>query len=282
MFSERNNHSITILCKVLEVSRSGYYKWLQRGVSPRLKLRAELLQRILEIFEESRENYGCPRVYEQLRSEGWTCNYKVVEELMRMNEIQARRSRKYKATTDSNHNLPIAPNVLDQNFTVSEPDEVWVSDITYIHTAQGWLYLCVCIDLFTRQVVGWSMADHMKTKLVLDAFENGQGNRGRPPIVFHSDRGVQYASDLFRGELERLGCIQSMSRKGNCWDNAVAESFFGTLKTELIYQEKYNTRIEATVSIFDYIEIFYNKKRLHSALRYLTPEEKGLKGEKAA
>lgn len=282
MFSERNNHSIVILCDVLEVSRSGYYKWLKRGVSERLKKRAELLQRILEIFEDKREVYGCPRIYDQLRSEGWTCNYKVVEELMRMNEIQARRGRQHRCTTDSKHNLPIAENLLEQNFQVHEKDEVWVSDITYIETSQGWLYLCAFIDLFTRAVVGWSMSERMKTELVLDAFEMAVANRSRAPIVVHSDRGSQYASDLFRGELERLGCLQSMSRKGNCWDNAVAESFFGTLKEELIYREKFDSRIRATIAIFEYIEVFYNKKRSHSALGYLTPEEKGLKGEKAA
>lgn len=267
---------------MLEVERSGYYKWLKRRVSEKLKERAKLLKRILEIFEDSRETYGCPRVYEQLRSEGWTCNYKVVEELMRMNEISPRPKRRHQCTTDSKHNLPIAPNVLERDFTVSEPDEVWVSDITYIDTPQGWLYLCVFIDLFSRKVVGYSMADHMKAQLVLDAFEDAQTKQGRPPIVFHSDRGSQYASDLVREELERLGCIQSMSNKGNCWDNAVAESFFGTLKTELIYREKFNTQIETRVAIFDYIEIFYNKKRIHSTLGFLTPEEKGLKGEKAA
>lgn len=282
MFSERNNHSISILCDVLEVSRSGYYKWLKRGVSERLKKRAELLQRILEIFEDNREVYGCPRIYDQLRSEGWTCNYKVVEELMRMNEIQARRGRKHRCTTNSKHNLPIAENLLEQNFEVQEPDEVWVSDITYVETSQGWLYLCVFIDLFTRAVVGWSMSERMKAELVSDAFEMGMTNRSRPPIVAHSDRGGQYASDLFREQLERLGVLQSMSRKGNCWDNAVAESFFGTLKEELIYREKFDSRIKAILAIFEYIEGFYNKKRSHSALGYLTPEEKGLKGEKAA
>ena len=200
---------------------------------------------------------------------------------MRMNEIKPRRGRKHQCTTDSKHNLPIAENLLEQNFEVQEPDEVWVSDITYIQTSQGWLYLCVFIDLFTRAVVGWSMSDRMKKELVVGAFEMGMANRHRAPIVVHSDRGSQYASDLFRGELERFGCLQSMSRKGNCWDNAVAESFFGTLKQELIYREKYDSRIRATISIFEYIEVFYNKKRLHSALGYLTPEEKGLKGEKA-
>ena len=234
------------------------------------------------MFENSRENYGSPRIYKQLRSEGWKVNHKTVEKLMQQNEIQARTRRKYKTTTDSNHKLPIAPNLLEQNFAAEEPDEVWVSDITYIATGQGWLYLCVFIDLFTRSVVGWSMAANMKADLVLDAFRMGVGKRGRAPIVAHSDRGSQYASELFRRELYRHDCIQSMSRKGNCWDNAVAESFFGSLKSELIYRENFSSRIKATMAVFDYIEIFYNKQRLHSALGYLTPEEKGLKGKKAA
>lgn len=279
---ERNNYSLIKLCKWLEVSRSGYYKWLKGGVTPRQEKRIKLLKRILEIFENSRENYGSPRIYEQLRSEGWKVNHKTVEKLMQQNEIQARIRRKYKTTTDSNHKLPIAPNLLEQNFTAEEPDEVWVSDITYIATGQGWLYLCVFIDLFTRSVVGWSMAANMKASLVQDAFRMGVGKRGRAPIVAHSDRGSQYASELFRSELDRHDCIQSMSRKGNCWDNAVAESFFGSLKSELIYRENFSSRIKLTMAVFDYIEIFYNKQRLHSALGYLTPEEKGLKDRKAA
>jgi len=201
---------------------------------------------------------------------------------MKANEIQARRRKSYKTTTDSKHKLPIAPNLLQQEFTSEEPDEVWVSDITYVATGQGWLYLCVFIDLCTRAVVGWSIAPHMKAELVLDAFRMGVGKRGRAPIVAHSDRGSQYASELFRNELMRSDSIQSMSRKGNCWDNAVAESFFGSLKSELIYRENFSSRIKATMAIFDYIEIFYNKQRLHSALGYLTPEEKGLKGQKVA
>ena len=201
---------------------------------------------------------------------------------MREHGMQARRPKKFKTTTDSNHNLPIAPNVLEQNFTTEEPDEVWVSDITYIWTGQGWLYACVFIDLFTRMVVGWSVADNMKAELVLNAFRMGVNRRGRPPIVAHSDRGSQYASELFRSELDVHGCVQSMSRKGNCWDNAVAESFFGTLKTELIYRTNFKSRMQAMTAFFEYVEIFYNKKRLHSALGYLTPEEKDVKAKKAA
>jgi putative transposase len=279
---ERENHTVERLCKVLKVSRSGYYKWLKRGITPRQQKRTKLLQRILEIFEESRETYGCPRIYERLRSEGYTCSYNRVEKLMRENEIRPKQKRKYKSTTDSKHNLPIAPNVLSREFAVEEPDEVWVSDITYIDTAQGWLYLCVFIDLYSRMVVGWSMSANMTADLAVDAFRMGIGKQGRAPIVAHSDRGSQFASDLFRSELEHHDCIQSMSRKGNCWDNAVAESFFGSLKSELIYRNSYTSRIQATMSVFDYIEIFYNQRRLHSVLGYLTPVEKDLKGRKVA
>lgn len=282
MHEERENFSINRLCEVLEVSRSGYYKWLKRGVTPRGTKRIKLLQRILEIFEDSRESYGCPRIYEQLRSEGYTCNHKTVEKLMQKNEIQARRKRRFKSTTDSNHKLPIAPNVLSREFATEEADEAWVSDITYIDTSEGWLYLAVFIDLYSRMVVGWSMSENMTADLVVDAFRMGTGKQGHAPILAHSDRGSQYASELFRRELEEYDCIQSMSRKGNCWDNAVAESFFGSLKSELVHRTKFNSREEASMKVFDYIEIFYNKRRLHSALGYLTPEQKAQKGRKVA
>jgi putative transposase len=201
---------------------------------------------------------------------------------MRKHEITPKRKRKYKSTTDSNHKLAVATNVLGREFSVKEVDEVWVSDITYIDTAQGWLYLCAFIDLCSRSVVGWSMSADLGAELVVEAFRMGVGKQGRAPIVVHSDRGSQYASNLFRNELERHGCIQSMSRRGNCWDNAVAESFFGSLKSELIHRSNFQTRIEATMSVFDYVEIFYNKRRLHSALGYVTPEEKVQKGKKVA
>lgn len=238
--------------------------------------------RILEIFEESRQTYGAPRIYEQLRKEGFKCSYRTVEELMRKNEVSPKNSRKFKKTTNSNHKLPCAPNVLERKFEVQEPDEVWVSDITYIYTAQGWLYLCVFIDLYSRMVVGWSMSDRMTADIVLDAFNMGIGRRGRAPIVVHSDRGSQYASNLFTKQLERLGCVQSMSRRGNCWDNAVAESFFGILKSELIYRQSFASRIQASTAVFDYIEIFYNLRRLNSVLGYITPWEKVQKGKKVA
>ena len=240
------------------------------------------MKRIKEIFEDSRKTYGAPRIYQQLRDEGFGCTKRTVEQLMKRHKIRPRVKRSYKVTTDSKHNLPIAPNVLGREFAVEASDEVWVSDITYVATGQGWLYLCVFIDLYSRAVVGWSMSTSLATDFVIDAFRMGIGKRGRAPIVAHSDRGVQYASALFQAELRLYDCIQSMSRKGDCWDNAVAESFFGTLKQELIYREFYKSRIEATMAIFDYVEIFYNKRRRHSTLNYLTPEEKDQKEKKVA
>jgi transposase InsO family protein len=201
---------------------------------------------------------------------------------MRKHEIAPRRKRKFQATTDSNHGLPVAPNILERDFSSQTPDEVWVSDITYIETGQGWLYLCVFIDLFSRLVVGWSISSRINADLVVNAFENGVRNRGRAPIVTHSDRGSQYASWLFTKLLEEHNSLQSMSRKGDCWDNAVAESFFGSLKSELIHRENFGTRIHASIAISDYIEIFYNTLRLHSALGYITPWEKVQKEKKVA
>jgi len=282
MQNERENHSIKLMCEVLEVSRAGYYKWLNRRSGPREKRRIKLLDRIIEIHEGSRCSYGSPRVHAQLEFEGVSCNQKTVEKLMKDNEIQARRKRKFKSTTDSKHNLPIAPNVLSREFVVQEPDEVWVSDITYIETKEGWLYLAVFIDLYSRMIVGWSMSANMTADLVLDAFRMGVSNRKGPPIVAHSDRGSQYASHVFRDELALHDCIQSMSRKGNCWDNAPAESFFGTLKSEHVYHHTFDTRDDAAMSLFDFIEIFYNRHRIHSALNYLTPWEKVQKGKKVA
>jgi putative transposase len=269
---------------VLEVTRAGYYKWLDRqeNAPPTQVRREALLERVMGIFVESNETYGAPRIYQQLRKEGFTCSRRTVEELMRKHEITPKRKRKFVATTDSKHDLPIAPNVLDRQFQVDCLDEVWVSDITYIDTNQGWLYLCVFIDLYSRLVVGWSMSERMTADLVVSAFEMGVDNQGNAPIVAHSDRGSQYASDLYRKLLDDYGCIQSMSRKGNCWDNAVAESFFGSLKSERIYRDHYETRIHACMTVFEYIEIFYNKTRLHSVLDYLTPWEKGQKGRKVA
>jgi len=192
---------------------------------------------------------------------------------MRRNDIRAKQKKKFKATTNSKHNLPVAENLLERQFSVDQPNAAWVGDITYITTEEGWLYLATWIDLCSRKIVGWSMAPRMTADIVVDAFRMALfRQKGEAPNLVHSDRGSQYASEVFRGELQKHGCKQSMSRKGNCWDNAVAESFFGTLKNELVHHEKYKTREQARLSIFDYIEMFYNKRRLHSHLNYVSPE----------
>jgi putative transposase len=197
-----------------------------------------------------------------------------VAEIMKENGIQAKHRKKFKATTNSNHKLPVAKNRLGRNFHAKKANQAWVSDITYIRTDEGWLYLAAFIDLFSRKVVGWSMSERMTSDLVVGAFRMALFRQKRKaPNVVHSDRGVQYASEVFRAELKAHGCKQSMSKKGDCWDNAVAESFFGTLKTELVHHEKYKTREQARLNIFDYIEVFYNKRRLHSYLNYVSPED---------
>lgn len=201
---------------------------------------------------------------------------------MRKHQITPRRKRRFRATTDSNHKLPIAPNILDREFSPETADEVWVSDITYIETGQGWMYLCVFIDLYSRMVVGWRMSNRMTAELITEAFEMGVQARGRAPIVAHSDRGSQYASWLFTDLLKQYDTLQSMSRRGNCWDNAVAESFFAALKCELVYRKTFETRIHAAIAVSDYIQNFYNNRRLHSALGFITPWEKVQKGKKVA
>jgi transposase InsO family protein len=265
---------VEIQCRVLRVSRAGFYSWLKRGISKQASERQELLKEIKLIHKGSRGNYGSPRVQEALKKKGIHHNHKKVEKIMKENGISAKKKKKFKITTDSNHKLPIAENVLNRQFQTEVKDKVWVSDITYVSTEEGWLYLSVFIDLYSRKVLGWSMSSWITAELVLNAFRMAIAKRGYKvsPLV-HSDRGSQYASDMFVDELKLRSCDQSMSRKGNCWDNAVAESFFGTLKTELIHNEKFKTKKEAEEKIFDYVEIFYNRQRLHSTLNYMTPEE---------
>lgn len=262
------------MCNALKASRSGYNAWRKRGVSPRQLRQNELLERIREIHKDSRGTYGSPRILRELRNEGIVVNHKTVEELMKRNGIRAKQKKKFKPTTNSRHNLPIAENVLNRNFDATRPNDAWVGDITYISTDEGWMYLSTWIDLCTRKVVGWSMSPRMTANIVVDAFRMALFRQKlQAPLLVHSDRGSQYASEVFRDELKKYGCKQSMSRKGNCWDNAVAESFFGALKNELVHHEKYKTREQARLSIFDYIEVFYNKRRLHSHLDYVSPED---------
>jgi transposase InsO family protein len=260
------------MCKVLKASRSRFYEWRKGRVSKRESARQELLAEIKQIHKESRGNYGSPRILRELRNKGRKVNHKPVEKLMKHSGIKAKRSKKFKSTTDSNHKLPIAPNLLDREFTSRKPNLVWVTDITYLPTEEGWMYLATFIDLFSRKIVGWSMSARITADLAVDALRMGIFRQKKAPLMVHSDRGSQYASDKFRAELREHRCMRSMSKKGDCWDNSVAESFFATLKTELVHHEKYKTREEARLSVFDYIETFYNKKRLHSHLNYLSPE----------
>lgn len=238
------------------------------------KREKQLLKQILAAYAKGRGAYGYRRVFAQLRKKGIICSLGEVRRIMRKFGIFRKCKRKYKPTTDSKHNQPIAPNLLAREFVVDKPNKAWVSDITYIWTMQGWFYLAVFIDLFHRKVVGWSMDTRITRSLVLDAFDmafaNSYPSQG---LIVHSDRGSQYASDDFTNKLKKLGIRQSMSRKGDCWDNAVAESFFGSLKTELIHNKKYKTIAEARRDIFDYVEVFYNRERLHSTLGYMSPEE---------
>lgn len=266
---------MTLMCRVLEVSRSGYYAWRKAEPSKRSQENAELAAKISDVHKESRRSYGSPRVHAELVAQGFEVGRNRVARLMRENGIVGRRRPRFRKTTDSNHTLPVADNVLDREFYADEPDRAWVADITYIWTQQGWLYLAVILDLFSRRVVGWSMADHMRTELVLDALSAALGSRvpGAAGLLFHSDRGSQYASGAYQEALDDHGITCSMSRRGNCWDNAVAESFFSTLKTELVHNVIFLTRDSARNAIAEWMQMFYNSKRRHSSLGYATPLE---------
>lgn len=275
------NHSgefpVKKMAEVLQVSKSRYYSWLKEPSVKKIKDQY-LEPKIMKIFETNRETYGSPRISDALKDEGIICGVNRTARIMKNMGIKASTKKKFIVTTDSNHDYPIAPNIVDRNFTVERPNEVWVSDITYIWTHEGWLYLCVILDLFSRLVVGYSMSVNIDTQLVSAALKMALISRNPDDgLIFHSDRGSQYASHDFRDLLENNGIIQSMSRKGNCWDNACAESFFSTLKKEEVYRRSYKTRKDARISIFDYIATFYNNIRKHSFLDYLSPESFELK-----
>ena len=271
----REEWPIAVQCFVLNVSRSGFYAWRGREPSATQRRQESLTETIREIHHASDRNYGAPRVYRELLKQGHAINQKTVEKYMRAADIQAKTHRKFRfSTTDSNHPHPIAPNIVNRNFKPSSKNETWTADITYIPTDEGWLYLAVVEDLFTRQIVGWSMADHMESRLVVDALEMAmQRELPGEGLVAHSDRGVQYASDHYQELLTTHGITCSMSRKGNCWDNAPIESFFATLKKELVHHEHDRTHAEARQSLFKYIEVFYNRTRSHSALGYVSPAQ---------
>jgi transposase InsO family protein len=266
--------SVSRMCRVFEVSRSGFYEWLSRPESARKQADRQLSDEIKQAFESSRQTYGTRRVQDDLRKQGQAVSRARIGRLMRQEGLCCKTRRRFRATTNSNHTLPVAPNLLARQFQVAEPDRVYVSDITYVATGEGWLYLAVFLDLFSRQVVGWAMSAWMTADLVMDALQMARWRR-RPGkgLLVHSDRGSQYASGRFQALLKDQGYVCSMSRKGNCWDNAPAESFFHTLKTELIHHRRFETREQAKQEIFEYIEVFYNRQRKHSTLGYRTPSE---------
>jgi putative transposase len=263
------------MCTALEVSRSGYYAWSKRPPSSRSQEDQQLSAKIQEIHQDSRQSYGSPRIHHSLQAEGFKIGRQRVIRLMGDLGISARTKRRFVNTTDSKHALPVAENVLSRNFTTAEPDQAWVADITYVPTAEGWLYLAVIVDLFSRRVIGWSMDNNMRTELISNALESALGQRipSTNGLVFHSDRGSQYASHDYRNKLQANGITCSMSRRANCWDNAVAESFFGTIKIELIHRQNFSTHLEARTAIAEWIEVFYNRKRIHSSIDYFTPVE---------
>jgi putative transposase len=273
----RGEFPVLLMCRVLEVPRSGFYAWREREPSARARGDQRLRIEVRIIHRKARGCYGSPRIQDELRSRGERVSRKRVARLMRLEGLRGKKKRRFRVTTNSDHAYPIAPNLLDRKFAVKDvpgPDRVWVADITYVPTREGWLYLAVILDLASRLVVGWSMGETLETKLVMDALEMAlQRRRPAPGLLHHSDRGVQYASNEYRAALEEQKAIVSMSRKGNCWDNAPAESFFATVEIELIEDADWDTRAEARSAIFDFVEVWYNRQRRHSSLGYLTPAE---------
>ena len=269
---EKARFPVAMMCRVLEVSRAGFYAWRTRPEAIRVGQDQRLAVEIASIHAESRRRYGSPRVHAELQRRGRTTSRKRVARLMRTQGLRARHKRRFRTTTDSAHEFPVAPNIVRRKFEADAPNKTWVTDITYIWTPEGWLYLAVILDLFSRRVVGWGMSEQITRKLALDALDMALFQR-QPPrgLIHHSDRGSQYASGDYRRMLAANQIVCSMSRRGDCWDNAVAESFFSTIKLELVYESEWATRSEARAAIFEYLEVFYNRERLHSSLGYLSP-----------
>ena len=272
--AHRQAHRLTQLCHVLEVSTSGFCDWLERPESNRSRENRQLTDKIRHYHEQSREIYGSPKIHEDLVDEGETCSVNRVARLMKAADIKSKMARKFVITTDSKNTMQPAPDLLNRQFTVDKHDKAWVSDTTFIGTREGWLYLAVILDLFSRQVIGWAMSTKNNTELVQDALTMAVWRRGEiNDVIVHSDQGSTYASSRYQQQLSDNKLCCSMSRKGECLDNAVAESFFGTLKNELVYHEDYKTRTQARQSVFEYIEVFYNRQRRHAFLNYMTPVE---------
>jgi len=270
--AEKANYPVAMLCKAASISPSRYYQLRKKVVSARAAEDAEIQREIQQIFAEGRGNYGSPRVHDELLKRGFNPSRKRVIRLMSKLGLKAKTAKKFKVTTDSRHTLPIAPNLLERDFCPSGPNQVWASDITYLRTRTGWMYLAVVIDLYSRRVVGWALRPRMRANLVYDAFDMAARNRKlSQSLIFHSDRGSQYASAKFRRRLARAGALASMSRKGDCWDNAVAESFFATLKKELVRGALFADHQSAYSAVFEYIEVFYNRRRKHTFVGGVSP-----------
>jgi len=273
----RGEFEVLLMCRVLEVTRSGFYAWLKSVPSAWARTEERLRVEVQAVYEMSRGRYGSPRIHAELQARGERVGRKRVARLMSQEGLRGKKRRRFKVTTNSNHTYPVAPNVLARKFEVDEiegPDQVWAADITYVPTREGWLYLAIVLDLASRLVVGWSMGETLESSLAIDALHMAlQGRKPAAGLLHHSDRGVQYASNDYRALLEGKKVVASMSRKGNCWDNAVAESFFATVEIELIQDEDWHTRNEARGAIFEFIEVWYNRQRRHSSLGYLTPAE---------
>jgi len=268
----RETYPVRICCRVLEVSPSGYYRWVSAPTSRREQENNSLIREIEKIHDSSRKTYGSPRIHAQLKAIGRSCGRGRIERLMRKFGIRSKLKRRFRKTTDSGHSERIAPNLIRRQFTVDKPNKTWVSDVTYLWTNEGWLYLAVTLDLFSRKVIGWSMSERLTTELVLGCLNAALDSRQLDgELVHHSDRGREYASYEFKTQLSHRGILQSMSRRADCWDNAVAESFFHTLKAELIERRGFTTRDEARQKVFEWIEVFYNRQRLHSTLGYKAP-----------
>jgi transposase InsO family protein len=272
--AEKASFSIAAMCRVLGVTRQGYYAYSTRPTSPRVHSDRELCLAIIDIFAESDERYGSPRVLRELRARGIRASKRRVERAMRGMGLTPPTPRRHCRTTVADARNPVAPNELARDFTATRPNERWVTDITYVWTDEGWAYLAVILDLFSRAVVGWSISESLSTELPLAALQSAvERRRPTKSLMHHSDRGCQYTSASYREQLISLGISVSMSRKGNCWDNAVAESFFATLKRELISRRTWRTRLDVRRATFEYIETFYNRRRLHSSLGYKTPAQ---------
>lgn len=274
MAKHASDYAVQMMCRVMQVSASGYYAWCQRGVGKREKTREQLDAQVKRAFEAEHGRAGAPRLTRRLRAQGCRSGHNQVAASLRRQGLRARAARKFKATTNSNHALPVAENLLKQDFTAQRCDEKWVSDITYIGTDEGWLYLAVVLDLCSRKVVGWSMSERMTTRLTCDALRMAVFRRHRPRgVIVHSDRGSQYCAQEYRALLAENGLRCSMSARGNCYDNAAMESWNHSLKVEAVHTERFSTRDQAKKHLFDYIEIYYNRQRLHSTLGYLSPEQ---------